>query len=456
MAALLRTVARPIPSRPSNLLSSTPSIRPSILSLPPPLRTRAFHASRPQQFIEPVIHATHSALDAVHSVTGLPWGAAIPVFALLVRGVLMVAVDIPQRRRQQRQIDLIPTLRAANHGFRATALVHINEKNPDKAHYNQKELQEMTKGRLLKRQRELFRRHKCEIWKRWIAPAVNVPLFLMIVETLRRMCGAGQGLLGLIFGTKAGAPSQAPEGLWDQLPHEAATTPADTVTTASETSSLPEFLPEVQSLGLEPSFASEGILWFPSLLAPDPTFVLPFALGIIMIFNTYGSPSIAKVLAQLRYGSIAKRTVKHANRHIKEYEVARNQGTVTNAHVDRVRSAMDAAAQASRLAQENKLATPPPPEAATPTETRNLAMNALRTLMLSIPIICMQMPVAIVWYWLCSSGLRWAQLWALDKYMPIKPPIKACKLESVPGLSDPTSRLYSKSMRRAKKQPNPW
>lgn len=39
---------------------------------------------------------------------------------------------------------------------------------------------------------------------------------------------------------------------------------------------------------LEPSFATEGALWFPDLLLPDPTLALPCILSLSLLLSLYG------------------------------------------------------------------------------------------------------------------------------------------------------------------------
>ncbi|MCJ1380579.1 hypothetical protein MMC17_003687 [Xylographa soralifera] len=110
------------------------------------------------------------------------------------------------------------------------------------------------KKELQQKQREIYRRLGI---KRWMvfAPLINFPVWVVSMETIRRMCGTQEGWLSLIAKT-----FQQPEG--DKAAVALFPVKADTI-----------------SAYIEPSMAFEGGLWFPDLLVPDPMLILPFALS---------------------------------------------------------------------------------------------------------------------------------------------------------------------------------
>ena len=96
---------------------------------------------------------------------------------------------------------------------------------------------------------EVRRRLGVEYWKSSLT-WIQLPVFLVVIETVRSMCGTQRGLLGMIM----------------RAPGEDAISEGDTAH------------PAVSSY-LEQSLATEGALWFPDLLVPDPMLILPFTLS---------------------------------------------------------------------------------------------------------------------------------------------------------------------------------
>lgn len=90
--------------------------------------------------------------------------------------------------------------------------------------------------------------------KRWVSylPLAQLPVWLLAIETIRKMCGLQEGLLGIVS-----------RGIF---PNEI------------DASSL-------TTVGLESAFATEGALWFPNLLLEDPEMYLPFMLSASILLN---------------------------------------------------------------------------------------------------------------------------------------------------------------------------
>ena len=108
---------------------------------------------------------------------------------------------------------------------------------------------------------ELYKRWRCQRWKNTLH-LLQFPVWLAVIETLRRMCGAGEGLLGM------------GSNLFRETSVE--TDRESTLETLSS-SIVP----------VEPSLADEGALWFPDLLAPDPLLLLPFLLSGTLFANLH-------------------------------------------------------------------------------------------------------------------------------------------------------------------------
>ncbi|KAL2073932.1 hypothetical protein VTL71DRAFT_11258 [Oculimacula yallundae] len=239
--------------QPSSLLRPSSSKLHSILLLPPLLRTRAFHATpRPQSILLSTITFSHEALTAVHSATGLPWAYSIPLFAILLRVTLILPVSIYTRRSNIKQIGLSPLLESWKHILRKQTMRESGHLGPVVA-------QSEVLKKMRKKRGELFRRHGCGTWKNYLS-LLQIPIFLSVMEALRKMCGSRQGVLGMLLGKDEVGGAETSRGVVDYL----------------------------LAIPLETSLATEGALWFPNLLLADPQLVLPFVLSGTILLNILG------------------------------------------------------------------------------------------------------------------------------------------------------------------------
>lgn len=122
---------------------------------------------------------------------------------------------------------------------------------------------------------ELFSAFQIRRWPA-LAPLLQLPIFLLVIETIRRMCGQNAGLLGWLASLSGAASGQGP------------------------------------SVPIETSMASEGGLWFPDLLVPDPSLILPATLSMIIFFNAseFGRTSARAGVAPSRAFIIGSRALK--------------------------------------------------------------------------------------------------------------------------------------------------
>ena len=154
-------------------------------------------------------------------------------------------------------------------------------------------------------------------------PLAQLPIWLTAIEAVRAMCGTRAGLLGMILRSENAATAGVPTA---------------------------------------PSLATEGILWFPDLLVPDPQLVLPFLLSGAVFLN----------LTHARSG-VGNQSVWQKRLH------------------------------------------------------RSLMIVAL-----ALGPLTLQVPSAMLVYWISSSLLALLQAMILDRAMPMPPAIKPC---------DPMKRL---------------
>ncbi|KAJ5774528.1 hypothetical protein N7457_009424 [Penicillium paradoxum] len=208
-------------------------------------QVRHFHPTRPASFsmINLVLDGSTAFIHGVHTVSCLPWVASIPLTAVLVRTFIGFPLQIYTRYQAQQEKRLQPLLSA-------WAL-----------RYQQKHSM-AADSRLSKRQAMMdLQKRTSELHKRWGISRIyrpmmflQLPVFIALMESLRGMSGNNNGIIAWLLSLVE--PSQDP---------------------ASPTQSL--------HLTVEPTFANEGALWFPDLLAGDTTGVLPVLLTASILGN---------------------------------------------------------------------------------------------------------------------------------------------------------------------------
>jgi inner membrane protein COX18 len=189
---------------------------------------------------------------------GLPWIYALPLSALLIR-LTLLPIGLITRRNLIKQISLTPILLAWKQPLQKITFRDYGHLGPKKAHTA------LLKAFKTKRV-ELYERHGCQLRKNYLA-LIQIPIFLSVMETLRKMSGAREGLLGMMVSSEPVAAAQ------------------DDVEAILTSDGL---IVQPFSLPLEPSFATEGALWFPNLLLPDPTLALPTILSLTLLLSLYG------------------------------------------------------------------------------------------------------------------------------------------------------------------------
>lgn len=239
---------------------STPGLSPS---------RRFFHSSQKFQssFVDDCCSQAFEIINTVHSSTGLSWVYALPVTAFLLRTTLFTPWTIWARINTQRLAEMRPLALAWVPVIRKRILKENVQLGPVAC-------QKLADMALREKQAEL--RKKFGIYRSAaFAPLLQLPIFLLAIETIRRMSGVESGLLG-----------------W-----------AAQVFTGQE---------EVSNSLAQPSLASEGALWFPNLLVPDPHLILPLALSALLFANVSYQETITKRMGirESRRGLIINRTLK--------------------------------------------------------------------------------------------------------------------------------------------------
>lgn len=210
-------------------------------------RVRNFHATRPAAFIPEAIIAATACLHSVHATTGLPWVASIPLAAFGVR-MCMTPLLVWFRIRRRREEDIKPIIQCCikhhQDAIRAEEIeARVQMKSSEVSTQLDKKMREKTA--VIRKEWGVSRWYPLINW-------VQLPVWLCFMEGIRNICGINMGLLRYLvpLSSKAGVPSF-------ELP------------------------------GAEPSLATEGALWFPDLLAGDPTGLLPAMLGLTIWANVH-------------------------------------------------------------------------------------------------------------------------------------------------------------------------
>ncbi|XP_041485827.1 cytochrome c oxidase assembly protein COX18, mitochondrial-like [Lytechinus variegatus] len=210
--------------QPSGVASTRQQVRHS--STEPTTAYEALLNSQPVHFAEGVF-------QYVHSLTGLSWWATIVVTTFALRFSLTLPLAIYSQNIRVRVENLQPEVIAlAKRAFvdRLSARAK-NEK------WSEKRAQRAFVGLVRRYSKELYVRDNCHPAKGSILFLVQLPMWIFLSLALRNMTGA-----------------------------------------------LSERM-YVDPTSIVPDLATGGVLWFPSLVAPDPTFILPVLVGLLNLSN---------------------------------------------------------------------------------------------------------------------------------------------------------------------------
>ncbi|KAF2002653.1 hypothetical protein P154DRAFT_430562 [Amniculicola lignicola CBS 123094] len=202
----------------------------------------------------------------------MPWYAAIPTGAFLLRAFLVSTMGSWSRQSATRYIALTPLRSAMSVQIQAEIVSRRNYKSLKEV---DKAVRTMTK----QRSKELHQRWSCSLTRQIGWSIAQLPIFLSMAEVLRRMCGTQTGLLGMVM-EAAGFEkyvSRQEQALLD-----------DQNTIAPDATNP---LIHENNIFFDPTLAQEGMFWFPDLMVPDPSGALPFVVSALMVTNVFHSTS---------------------------------------------------------------------------------------------------------------------------------------------------------------------
>ena len=221
---------------------------------------RLFHTTQPyhSQVLDICLSQTHNLLTNIHTISGLPWVLTLPLAALLIRGTLITPLMIYTTKNRERIASLSPILSAWRHVLERKVNKEYGSLGPEKA-------EKILKAELRIKRAEIYRTMNVSPLRLFL-PWLQFPVWLLMIETIRKMSGAGDGLLSLLAKPFSHSVEQDSE----------------TALAALE-SDFP----------VEQSFSTEGALWFHNLLAPDPQLILPFLLSGVLFANIHRQVHVA-------------------------------------------------------------------------------------------------------------------------------------------------------------------
>ncbi|KAJ5298571.1 26S proteasome regulatory subunit rpn6 [Penicillium atrosanguineum] len=302
---------------------------------------RHFHPTRPTRLVAEVLDVSSGFIHGVHSITHLPWVASIPLTAVIVRMLVGMPLQFITRVNARRERDIAPLI----HSWRIMGTNKMQQL-PAK---EQKDRKKRLSNFFIVMSKTLSKKWKIMPGYRFLN-LLQLPIWLSLMESMRAMTGNQNGIIPYLLSFVSGQEGAA---------------------------SLP---------ALEPSLATEGALWFPDLLAGDPTGTLPLLLSASIILN-----------------------------------IRRGWGITTPA---------------------GDLADLPTAQLYRATFFRGLGIF-LQILGLNIGMAAFanELPAALMIYWITSTNVATLQTFLLEKYMFMRPPIpnfqKKYMVYQRPGVSDP-------------------
>lgn len=211
---------------------------------------RTFHASPQRRFIAECIDQSQTLIVGLHSVSGLSWAATLPVTAVLIRlGLLGPLATYAHVKANQRR-ELQPLMYAWQHVIRRNIFKNYSARGPAECH-------KLTSKELYAKGRQIRKEMGVQLWKSSLS-WLQLPVFLVAIESIRKLCGTHGGLLSLMM--------------------------KRTLETASREDILQD-VGNTASYELKESLADEGALWFPDLTVADPMLIMPFMLSGCLFAN---------------------------------------------------------------------------------------------------------------------------------------------------------------------------
>lgn len=139
-----------------------------------------------------ILDPVHTALQTVHTSTGLSWPVLIPLSTIFVRLAFTFPVALMSRLRARKQAELQILLSAMTPILRAR-LAHAGSsasRNARGVELSSAQINVLATKERRRRRVELFKRFGCQSWKSIVlGPLIQMPIWISLSLVLRGMCG---------------------------------------------------------------------------------------------------------------------------------------------------------------------------------------------------------------------------------------------------------------------------
>ncbi|KAL8715314.1 MAG: hypothetical protein Q9225_006421 [Loekoesia sp. 1 TL-2023] len=262
---------------------------------------------------------------------------------------------------------LLPLIPAHRPLLEEWAHVYRKEIIKEHAAAGPEKCQQLLAKKLTQKSVEIYQQTGTQRWKSFLN-YLQLPVWLVVIETIRRMCGTRKGLIGMVQNSwnenlLGEMSTNDKESMSEPNDSQLDFASNDSQTLPLEDKQMLEDVVEAPVVPIEPSLASEGALWFPDLLIPDPHVILPFILSATMFANI----------------SYQERTRKRTGWKLGAFQ--RRMG------------------------------------------------NAIKIVVLAVGPLTLAMPSAIHIYWISSSAFALANNILLDRYLPFSKTVQPSKPE---------------------------
>ena len=312
------------------------------------LYRRAFSISPKPRLIDDAVSAAHDIFQYVHTGANT-WMLALPCVAFSLRFLVLGPVSLYVHGIRIKRQGLIPLTFALRHATRKDVIRNHGAEGP-------RVCEAIVRKRMTKKLYEMSKTAGTEGWKTWLG-LVQIPIWLTMIEALRRMCGVPDGLLGIVQKSLA--------KLWNWGAEMDNTVQGESTEEAvSASAEASKMVPQVTgNISIEPTLATEGMLWLPNLLVSDP-------YGILSIILT------CSIWANVGYAE-----------------------------------------------QKSRLVSPEP------SKWRQRLTRGMLVLGVGVGFATLQLPSAMLVYWISSSGSALCFSVLLEKYRPLARPFVPRKIK---------------------------
>jgi hypothetical protein len=421
---------------------------------------RSFHSSSPQQSIlhtalDSLVSVPHSTITTLHTALGLPWWASLTGTALLLRTCIIAPlIQLPLRKKTQEALDLMP-LRLANQLVqRDKYRAEISQRNRLNGAAAERSFRRGLQ-RAIALQDAQFRR-RWRLWgrmKMFFFTLNQVPIFLVVVEAVRRMAGQPVGFLGSIVesiermlrvqdgdASASGNTAVSQEIGKVEMPMDYLEKVASNLNQLETVSDATASAALNLSAYYDPTFTTGGFLWFPDLTATDPHWVLPILVGWTMLSvqlgNRYLRDKTALMADRANTVEAGADTTQGRIRTGKEVEAAVMKSMRPKVSVKS--TVKPSAMPIKTVSTPSLLSSPKPTMTSSHASTNtNPILNPLTkgqkrservfkimaSFLFFSPLILVQFPAGVLWYWWSSSVFAFLSDRILDWWMPLRKPI---------------------------------